>query len=815
MNIYFLQFLPKINRIVRRYPDFYGYRPFIIQEIGALDATNFPYNDGINTQQIFNFETKPDKMPDYAILVDDEGSVSSRWYIEETLYKRRGQWRIKFRRDVLSDFKDEIINATSLIEKATVGNNDPAIYNQEAIAFNMIKKGENVLQDQSKSAWLVGYISDDNSAEKTYTADVETQIRKTVNGIQNWQYYKYISTDFQGSPQNISYNIKFRYYLEAANPYGRLGTVCFNKEGATRPDIRAVTAMGYGRIREGDYAYIEDQVGYSSVPMHYTLKWKSITETYDLSELRDAILSQVPNHQSIDNVFLDSAPDIYSALDEGSLKGIDGTYLYDSSSLKTYRVSVISKSIGAEKRFPPNHNSALWQELYGMMMETGMIAYNSNAADDHTECYVKYNANIYRVELTEVEDKSISVPFTSVINKLNDAPYRMFAIPFNGIRYIMNDGTYESNPTDCLAMAKSIAIELYSSGALYDLQLLPYCPRQDLIKTDSAGAFIDLRDAAASASKDYEIIEDQNEEPHGFVVFCKGSSFTFDINLPIEITEKKVQNQCDNWRLCSPNYNGVFEFNAAKNNGVDYFNVDCTYRPYNPYIHINPNFKELYGNDYDDARGLICSGDFSMPAVTSRWLEYEAQNKNYQQSFDRSIQHMEIEQKYERINQIAGAVSGSASGAMLGGISGGVAGAVAGGLVSAAAGVADVYMGEQLRSENLRYAKDQFKFNLENIKALPNSLAKVSAFTKNNKIFPFLEYYSCTDIEKEAFREFIKYDGMTVNRIGRIADYLIGQELQFVKARLIRIEDLHDDQHIVDVIASEMEKGAYYDPISS
>ena len=383
----------------------------------------------------------------------------------------------------------------------------------------------------------------------------------------------------------------------------------------------------------------------------------------------------------------------------------------------------------------------------------------------------------------------------------------MFAIPYNEIQFKHGDDTYTSEPSASLAIARQISIELMSSGALYDLQLLPYCPRQDLIKT----GFIDVRSAVATENSDFEFIKDENDQVVSLMLFAKESSFTFDINEAITITEKKVQNQCDTWRLCSPNYNGVFEFNAVKNNGVDYFNVDCTYRPYNPYIHVNPNFKELYGNDYDDARGLICSGDFSMPACTDKWLEYEAQNKNYQQSFDRSIQHMEVEQKYQRIQQIAGAVAGVGQGAVGGGMIGGVVGAIAGGALSAAGAAADIYMSEQLRSEQIRYSKDQFAFSLENIKALPNSLAKVSAFNKNNKIFPFLEYYSCTDIEKEAFRNILKYDGMTVNRIGRIIDFLRDNELQYVKARLIRIEDLHDDQHIVDFIASEMEKGAYYD----
>ena len=77
--------------------------------------------------------------------------------------------------------------------------------------------------------------------------------------------------------------------------------------------------------------------------------------------------------------------------------------------------------------------------------------------------------------------------------------------------------------------------------------------------------------------------------------------------------------------------------NAAKNGGVSFFNIDCTYKPYNPYIHVNPNFGRLYGGDFDDSRGLIVGGDFSLPQTTSAWESYQLSNKNFQASFDRQI----------------------------------------------------------------------------------------------------------------------------------------------------------------------------------
>ena len=802
MQIYFLQFLGKINRIVKSYPDIEGYSPFIIQGIGALPATNFRYNDGITTSEVYNFG--PEYAPDYAILVDNDGTVKSRWYVSETKYVRYGQVRVSLTRDVLADFRDEVLGATSLIEKATVSDNDPAIYNQEQATFNMIKKAETLLKDGSGSAWLVGYLSSDNSAEKTYTAASSNEINISVNGLSNWSFYKYIANDFIGAPQNLTYNIKIGK-VWANDTQNNAMSYSFNKWGTAKTDTRT-PKLPWALLSPGDYAYNGNFTGMFNAD-HDTSQTGG--RTYTPSKIYEDLSRFLPaNAPVFDSVLYAQNDEMHTEDQEGALKALDGYTIFDTQSSKAYKIEVKKLSDLSIQRYTPSTDTALFSQVKSTIQNNSTRVFfsmgeNANAV----EFYTRFLANTYRLALTEISTETASIKITAARNIVNDAPYTIFAIPYHAIDFKVGASTYTSDRTSATSVARQISLELMSSGALYDLQLLPYCPRQDLIKT----GFIDLRSAVATEESDYELILDNDNNVVSFMIFAKESSFTFDINKPIEITEKKVQNQCDTWRLCSPNYNGVFEFNAVKNNGVDYFNVDCTYRPYNPYIHVNPNFKELYGNDYDDARGLICSGDFSMPACTDKWLEYEAQNKNYQQSFDRSIQHMEVEQKYQRIQQIAGAVAGVGQGAVGGGMIGGVVGAIAGGALSAAGAAADIYMSEQLRSEQIRYAKDQFSFNLENIKALPNCLAKVSAFNKNNKIFPFLEYYSCTDIEKEAFRNVLKYDGMTVNRIGRIIDFLRDNELQYIKARLIRIEDLHDDQHIVDFIASEMEKGAYYD----
>jgi len=302
---------------------------------------------------------------------------------------------------------------------------------------------------------------------------------------------------------------------------------------------------------------------------------------------------------------------------------------------------------------------------------------------------------------------------------------------------------------------------------------------------------------AGTAEKDWNDDSTKGEEPYGKKI---GSSAPFD---------KKVINQCDTYRLCSPNYASIFEFNLLKTGSITKFNVDCTYKPYSPYIHINPNWSKLYGEDYDDTRGLICQGDFSLPIINDQWINYQIQNKNYLNSFNRQIDSIELQNKYAKQSDIINASVGAVQGAMSGAAIGGVAGAVGGGLLSAAAGAQDVYINEKLRNDALDLTKDQFNYSLDNIKSLPNTLARVGAFDYNNKLFPILEYYSCSEQEKEIFKNKMLYNGMTIMRVDKINSFSIGNK-NYVKGKLIRCETLDEATHEFNTIANELNKGAYF-----
>ena len=283
---------------------------------------------------------------------------------------------------------------------------------------------------------------------------------------------------------------------------------------------------------------------------------------------------------------------------------------------------------------------------------------------------------------------------------------------------------------------------------------------------------------------------------------------------------RKLANECDLVRLVSQNYSAIFEFSPAKSGGVDGFLADCTYKPWAPYIHILPKLKGLYGDNFvsiDDARGLICGGDMSLPQLSNEWANYQLQNKTYQEMFDRQIKNIDVQNDVNRqaaiAQLLAAPITGGATGALTGAklgkgltgtIAGGLAGAIGGGIT---AGI-DLANTVKMMEENKSYAIDMYGYNLQNIQAVPTSLTKTSALTYNTRVWPFIEYYTCTESERKSLKDKIKYNGMTIMKVGQLSSYPLGED-KFYKGQVIRLPDLRVDSHMAFEIYNELNKGVY------
>ena len=497
-------------------------------------------------------------------------------------------------------------------------------------------------------------------------------------------------------------------------------------------------------------------------------------------------------------------------------------------------VKTLTKTVtAAQHGFAPTDDllfnylkQSLWTEMY-----------DGASSSIYVKTLLEYSLTYTEVQLElqsiGVNGQSYEVNIPTAREHLKDAPYDMICAPYDTIPVFLNSSESGSTSYQDVIMALFSGLaKNYGGGnspVLYDIQRLPYCPIQSL----SGGADYGIKAIDASnwkeSTKAFPITARQgaNESTCGYIFACTESSFQKWIPLknPITINNIKIQSHCDMYRICSPNYNGVFEFDPTMNNGLNGFNIYCTYKPYNPYIQVSPDFNKLYGKNFNDNRGLICGGEWSMPIMTSAWETYERQNANYLNVFNRSIENMKVQHKAQRTQEnwsmlagtLQGAVTGAAGGAIVGGLPGGIAGAIGGGLASGAGAFKDRQINEMLRNEAIAYSVDQFGYQLGNIQALPMSLARTNAFTVNNKIFPFLEYYTCTYPEKKALANKIVHNGMTVMRIGTIGDYINNswsydnlKARNYIKGQIIKCEGLIGDQHLANTISKEINQGIYF-----
>lgn len=795
-TLYLYSYNNYYNRRLKKEADISGYGTPVYLETG--DNLNFNPNDGVNTQFIAGRYGNPyNASADYAIYSEDNTTITSRWFIIEQTRNLKGQYNLTLRRDLLADFKDNVYNADAFIEKATLTSNNPLIYNQEAMTVNQIKSSETLLKDETGIAWLCGYIAR-NTPEKQITIAADVVSDYSVSGISSWEYYpntsKYINGKITGTYLSLN-------FITEDNTVYYPGMLDINLETLETDYTKVGTPM-----LEKPGTFIISQSSVQSFIQYITSK---------LPEIK----AKVNKYASL---YIDNSN--YNVTLYNELLELDGKVVYDQNSGLNYSIGTTTSTeslntidLHPDKGVDEDGVGVLNTWLYNLCNASGLnIGVGGTIGTTLTT-----KAEGVKLTLTQIPAGTYKVTIREQRIHLKDAPYDMFCIPYpigyddfhisNQYDNVLPFDTVVSHKTSLL-IAQGIAEEL--GDFCYDVQLLPYCPLTGLI-IDLDNHKIDVNTSGLSNTR-VQVVQKETQVVD-CIIWAAASSGTKNIPLNISVSNKKMENETDLYRLVSPNYNGQFEFSAAKNDGVEFINVDYTYLPYNPYIHLNPNFKNLYGEDYNDARGLIIKGDFSIARISNAWTNYTVQNKNYDNIFGREIQNMETNRKYEKIQQAVGAGVGAlSSGVNAGLLTGNVFAGVGAGMASLAGGLADMAITDKLHNEALDYKKDMFGYQLDNIKALPYSISKTTAYTYNNKIFPIIEYYTCTDEEKKAFANKIAWNGMTVGVIDKIINYAYNTwsykditDKGYIKARLIRVEGIDDDTNLLNSLADEVFKGFY------
>lgn len=781
-NLYLYNYNNYFNRIVKKESNLVGYGTPIYSLV-ATDSkpVNFNYNDGIRTTHDINY---PNQDGDYLIVTDNNNNIVSRWFVIESKRTRGGQHRLQLKRDLIADYYNKIINAPMIINRAMVKNtDDPLLYNSEGFSFNQIKRNEILLKDKGNTPWYVLYF------------------KKGVG-------------PFTGSfnPNNISYDEKINTPI--AQSIYATATSYIITDAYLYAEYRVEAGAGAGFYWSDEYKMTISEYNinfnYIARSLRTDVLWFDNDSTECQNQLRTAFNGSHSSLLSILNTELGYSTPI-SRDTYNKLLSMNGRTVLDSDN-KKYRITVIANTNTLES-FVTSGN------FYNEMLRRINTTTLDRTGDPGDEAF-SYSEDIVTLSVTATEVTTDSISWSidwTVDQPTNDSDFNVIAIPYENIYALDTDGGLDYNSyidsNNSNLLVQSIA--LVATTNLVDIQLFPYCPIQEALTSTEGHLNLNQIDVKLW-------YKDTNRKI--LMLFTQLSNFTFNITQSLEVPEVtgneildyKISNECDLYKIVSPNYNGSFEFSVAKNDGVDYFNIDCTLIPYKPYIHVNPNFKSLYGTDWNDSKGLLCGGDFSLPKYTDAWATYQLNNKNYQQIFDRQIRNIDFNFEQERFKTafgltagaLAGGVGGAVAGSKFGGPIGAGIGALAGGVASGVGGIMDYSLLSEHQAEQKSLTLDNFNYQLGNIKALPDTINKVTPITFNNKKYPFIEYYSATDKEKSILQNSITFKSMTINAIGTIADYL-QNILTYISGNLIRLEELDLNSNEAFEIYNEIVKGVY------
>ena len=816
MNLVFMTYNNYYNRIIKKEDTMAAYDSIVTNSQEFYDI-QFNPNDGVFTEQIVNWSVS--WTPDYLVVYDDTAqpnvAIQSRWFVLEWVRTRGGQYKATLYRDSIADNYNTVIQSPMFIEKATIPfESDVAIYNTEDMQTNQIKSDEYLMKDETQSAWLVAYFAKNinfGTGEGQLNPHIEIPTPEVdaihTNTLSSWEFNQYRTNYYKVIKD---FNVEMKCSLFPSLYANAVGTIDTNGNSS----IGTGSSVSYA-------AYCEN------VPTGAAnrLNWVK-------TNLSPAIVS-------LKNTFLTYFLTNYDYHVTNNISQLDDKYLFVESGTDAgyYKIKVTRAADATEEGYFERNSNPV--STFNTAMNTatsGTWKTDTSVADSMTNVGRNVTYERYTITLTKETPVNTFVDFPLNPKLLTDAPYGMFVIPFNPItvyKYSSEAGediAYVRTPDQPYSTNFMTTIAEYLGVNIYDTQLLPYCPLRSILRSTANTVTV----TGLTEHIDYEFIKQDLGEltiAKSIIFFCPQSKFTFDIlkNLTIPryvfddtddtyIEDLKIANQCDMYRLNSPNWAASFDFNLVKaGKSINEFNIDCLYKPYSPYIHINPKWRGLYNTDYDDYRGLICQGDFAIPSISDQWQQFMINNKNYLNAFNRQIESIELQNSVQKtkdiINAFTGTVTGSAAGALAGSKVGGAAGAAigvaAGGLLSGVGGALDVYYNEMLRNDALDLTKDQFGYNLQNIQARPESLAKVSAFDNNNKVWPTLDYYTCTSQEKEALVNKMRYNGMTIGRIGKIEDFIDISKPQYIKGKLIRNTLIVDDYHVLTTIAEELNKGVF------
>lgn len=508
MNILFLRgFNNYTNRIITKYNTTSEYTERSKSYI-TFTGINFNPNDGIATELVVGSKDQIDNNkpldwsdaggPDYLVCFEtanNTNTIKSRWFVIECQYTRLGQYKLSLKRDVIADNLSEIEQATCFVEKGIVqDNNDPAIYNKENITTNQIKSDEFLIKDETQCGWVVGYVAKDRD-DGTGQLTPVTFTEQTIEGPEASDAFA-----------DETYATEEEFFTAHPELSGDLATLN-SWIASVRLDIyywRWFSRYNVGQIvscaHNGNVSYCETSyAGNSGLYESDDGGWKGW-----FFDIRDRMANQLVagwKTHAFKEVVLDqiAAKENLLFAPESQMQAFFNFVKREpviKIGTKFYKPYDKFGGDGAKSTVNDSHYITLGSSLYDAFLSGidrtieelgGYMEYIAGNPRENT-FKLEWSYNRHALGLREIfAECKAKIPANTPV--LKDAPYHMFAIPYSDDLALYEGNTLKCVTNKSVAMNAAQALaQQAGAGVVYDIQLLPYCPVRDIIKTEKITA---------------------------------------------------------------------------------------------------------------------------------------------------------------------------------------------------------------------------------------------------------------------------------------------------------------------------------------
>lgn len=777
------------------------------------------------------------------IEITEYGGQRTRWFILQRDYIEPNIWVYNLRRDLIREHWNSISNATCEIERGYLNSSNPLYYKSEGISGNLTLGKRNKLLD---SNIMLAYIKTFQLQNNNGSAIPEGHWT-VQGGIPPYNDAPIITDEIPASIDiadstvtgGINANLKIR--------------VLWTYTGSTNiPGYATVNYPGYSVEHDGganDYNLTDDGNPCGTGPQG----WMTDSARMKLAGSRSGFLSYINEKQSLniqENIpdwmkatggFGDNSTNVFPdnfecVINTGTA---ENPQFYKLTFKDAEETKTVSQAISSSNESDINNFILKTHEAWGKKQH-GSVAYAQNVVEGSV-IYHSYTItkDFLSNTLPDTEEACYTeFPATSKQITSGAYSYNIFAFKVNDDGMSMLDNispypdTVQANSGQLIFSAlmgtgkgtpdNPDGDEIPSlAGQVIDMQMCPF--DEYSVKNIIDEAFPIYKGNATDPEEnkvkvgEYYILNSQDVEHW----------VDYDLSDWISKGNSKSRNDLSQMRLVCPNNSSMVTLNPDifRTTNIITFKMNGTLYPYKPIYKVTPRANNLLVYQNQDARDnmLVLGGDFSATQVSNGWSDYLIGNKNVEEAQQASIanqtlnQHLQYEFQKKSIEKqgnisMLSSILGLAGGVMGFSMGSPIMGAL--GILGGVGGVMGTSTSLQLQREGLQISQNVFNNNIAlnqklfslqmgNIKALPNTIHKITSGSFDNDYSVIIEEYYSTPIEYEQYDKAIRKTGMSVGCMGRIGDYINPD--YFVFAQII--ESDINDFHQLDEINRELQNG--------